>query len=198
MEPTTVKLKTETEEGPIKVLIDDDLVLTLDLKASPGMFHVVIPHEYRMKEVPHMSPELGEGIHYAVMIDESHIMLKQLEMAMKDKVRAQSDQQQRVIMAIEQQKIKEESKGAIPPLLEVWDDKKGIWKPELWLYLKVGMRCRQRHTLSGELMRYEKSGQVDWICKDVPQCTDGVWETEAEIGSFPDYKNRVVSSEELE
>ena len=172
--PRVVKLKTESEEGPVNVLMDDEVVLTLDLKATPGVFHVVVPQKYRMKEVPHTSPQVGEGTHYAVMLDYPHMEKQYLKHALEE-LQERNELQQRIIDATAQQGTTNKSeKKDIPPLLEVWNEETGTWSPEYWLNLDKGMRCRLRHTLSGEL-RKDPEGHIDWTCRGKAAQVDGVW-----------------------
>lgn len=161
MKPTVVKLKTESDEGPINVIIDEELVLTLDLKATPGIFHVVLPRKYRMKEVSHTSPELGEGVHYAVMLDYTQIEKEFLKKELQE-IRKRCDVlQRREDARIQAAPLENKGKEKISPLLERWDDEAGLWVPEFWRNLEVGTRCRTRDVFSGALVE-DKEGCVDW------------------------------------
>ncbi len=180
-DPTIVEFKTESVEGPVKVVVDKKHVLTIDLTATPGLLHIVLPPEYRMREVPHTSPRVNEGVHHAVLFNHDFMETQRLLKELTD-AKDQSDALQRLATAYAQgvpPQDEEDEKVQPPVLLEVWDGEKKEWKSGYWRSLDEGMRFRRRDPLSGELLT-EAEGATDMLCLSDAEWTDGTWKVEFE------------------
>ena len=165
IDPTIVEFKTESVEGPVKVIVDSKLVLTLDLKATPGLLHLVLPPEYRLREVPHSSPRVNEGVHHALLFNHDYIESQRLHKELHDS-KEQSEALQRLATAYAQGLPPHEDpdvKVNPPVMLEVWNAGSHEWKSGYWSQLKEGTRFRRRDPLSGELLT-EGEGATDMLC----------------------------------
>jgi len=183
-DPTIVEFKTESVEGPVKVIVDGELALTLDLKAKPGLLHLVLPSKYRLREVPHTSPRVNEGVHHALLFNHDYIETERLSKELHD-AQEQSQALQRLATAYAQgvpPAADPEVKATPPVLLEVWDAESKSWKSGYWKDLSEGMRFRRRDPLSGEVITEGDSGATDMMCSSGAEWSsdDGTWRVEYE------------------
>jgi len=176
-DPTLVEFNTESVEGPVSVKVDGMAVLKIDLKARPGLLHLVLPQRYRLKEVPHTSPEIDEGVHYAVLHNSTYLENQRLEGALHT---AQEEAQRfkHLANAYAQGLPGDmEISQSTPILLEVWDDEASKWKPIPWRELVAGMRFRNLDPLTGEY-HCDSEGHMNWLANEDAEWVDGNWKVD--------------------
>lgn len=183
-DPTIVEFKTESVEGPVKVIVDGELAVTLDLKAKPGLLHLVLPSKYRLREVPHTSPRVNEGVHHALLFNHDYIETERLNKELHE-AQEQAQALQRLATAYAQGVAPmedSEAKVSPPVLLEIWDDEAKSWKSGYWKDLEEGMRFRRRDPLSGELLAEGEVGATDMSCTSAAEwsAVEGTWKVEYE------------------
>lgn len=183
-DPTIVEFKTESVEGPVKVIVDGELVLTLDLKAKPGLLHLVLPSKYRLREVPHSSPRVNEGVHHALLFNHDYIETQRLNKELHSE-QERSNALQRLATAYAQgvaPTAEPGAKASPPVLLEIWDAQAKSWKSGYWKDLHEGTRFRRRDPLSGEVLTEGTDGATDMGCTAEAEWSveAGTWKVEYE------------------
>jgi hypothetical protein len=180
VDPTIVEFNTESVEGPVTIQLDGRPVVKLDFKATPGLFHLVVPQRFRLKEVPHTSPELNEGIHHAVLHNDQFLENQRLESSLHS---AQEEATRFRNLANAYAQSLPEGQLFVtqtPLLLEVWNEEESVWRALPWRDLKAGMRFRNMEPLSGEFVVSDQ-GHIDWMAVEDAVCAeDGNWRVESD------------------
>ena len=174
-----VEFKTESVEGPVMIIVDKRHVLTIDLKATPGLLHIVLPPEFRLREVPHTSPRVDEGVHHAVLYNHDYGEAQRLQAELYN-AGEQAAALQRLATAYAQGAPPQSESGKAseaPVLLEVWKEDIKEWQSGYWHSLEAGTRFRRRDPLSGVLLE-EEGGHIDMECTGPSTWTDGTWRVE--------------------